>query len=135
MWIHRTPEEIAEVERRHRLSRYNPTIPLFIAFAIGCFDTAMRWAGFRGKFIPWGSSISLTEAIWRLPVLFIIVFPIAYAYRIFRRQPPPRDGTLICNGCFEAAARDASTQCQCGGSREPLYYWRWEPDRKPQNPK
>jgi hypothetical protein len=130
MWIRLSSAEIAEVERKHRLSRFNPIPPALAAFAFACFDSLMRWGGWRGKLVPPGSPIPFTEAFSSLPAFFIFCFLIFYGYRVFVLRSLPKDGTLICTKCFEAADGSASAQCECGGRRELLYFWRWQREDK-----
>ena len=98
---------------------------LFLAIA--------RWGGWRGKLAPAGSPIPIAEAFSDFPAVCILLFLIIYGYRVFLRNNPSRDGTLICTRCFEAAARYSPLQCECGGTREPLYIWRWQKDPEPTN--
>ncbi len=98
---------------------------LFLAIA--------RWGGWRGKLAPAGSPTPISEAFSAFPADCILLFLLIYGYRIFFRNSPPKDGTLICTRCFEAAARNAPLQCECGGTRELLYNWRWQKDPEPTN--
>ena len=134
MWIRRTLAEIAEVERQQRLSRFNPIRPAWMSIALSLLVAFGRWSGGGGyKFAPAGYPIPISEAFSHFPAICIFLFLIIYGFRVLLGNDPPRDGTLICTRCFEVADRFAPLQCQCGGTREPLYIWRWQKDSEPTN--
>ena len=126
MWVRRTLAEIAEVERKHNLSRFYPVPAFLMAFGIACMDTLFRWGGWRGKLVPPGNPIPFLDALSGFPLALIIGFALIYVWRIFFRNRIPSDGVLICTKCFESAASDAPPRCLCGGSREYLYFWTWK---------
>jgi len=131
MWRRRTPEDI-EFIRREKVrshSRVNPTKPLLISFAVSTGTVLMMWAGWRGKFTPWGEPIQFVNAVARFPALFLVTFALFYIVRIFGLLPNERKPVMvICNQCQRVQEDEGKTSCACGGLFEPLEHWRWRDD-------
>jgi len=130
MWVKRTQKEIAKLERHNRLSRFDPTLPILGAFAYAAIDCIARWAGVYhgGRGHPAARAIPFDEAILYFPLIFSVSFLVIYFCRMLITPKPLTAGTLICTQCFEPAIKDSQQQCSCGGTREPMYYWRWQKD-------
>jgi hypothetical protein len=130
-WVRRTLNEIDEIERRQSLSRFNPILPAFIALAFALLACVGAWFGWSDWSHPQRTPVPFAEAFSGFVPQWIVIFLLAYGYRVFLRDNSPADGVLICTRCFESAAHGSPEQCQCGGTREPLYFWRWQKDPKP----
>jgi hypothetical protein len=129
MWTRRTPDEIAEIERREQRRRFNPLAPtlitlilMFIYFVLGP---------------SYGRSLLTSPG---LLVLFLLVFGSFYLSRIFFGRywlfGPGRDSTAfrvgaernkICPICHTIHLTESDV-CPCGGRLEDLRYWKYVAD-------
>jgi TM2 domain-containing membrane protein YozV len=72
-----------EESKLHRFYRERLVIPViywvFLAFAL-LITFAMTWAGWRGKFQPWGDPISLTEALSKTPPIAVTLIVVWFVF-------------------------------------------------------
>ena len=68
-------------------------VPILYAIPCAVFITGLtflfRWAGWRGKFKPWGDPISLTEALSKVPLTFAMAFVMSLAFFIIWEYRSP----------------------------------------------
>jgi len=132
MWQRRTPEDIALIDRARKIreSRFNPVIPLCFAFFLALFSTLVCWAGWRGKWAPWGDPIPILDAAIRFPFFLVIGFLVIYLSRVlglWDKQVP----MVICSQCQKVDSGQPGQACSCGGELERLEHWRWIEKQKP----
>src|SRR6266536_2770908 len=126
MWTRRTPDEIAEIERRKRRQKFNPLAPALIALVLMliCFVLGPSY---------WRSLLASP----RLLILFLLVFGSFYLSRILVGRywlfGPGRDSTAfrvgaernkICPICRTIHFTESDV-CPCGGHLEDLSYWKY----------
>ena len=58
---------------------------LLSAVVFSVVGLLMTWAGYRGKFQPWGDPIPFTEALAKVPTMAVVTFAVVFiGFLIFR---------------------------------------------------
>jgi hypothetical protein len=126
MWTRRTPDEIAEIERRRRRQKFNPLVPALLTAALLVICAAFGPHYWRSFFTS-----------PRVLLLFLLVFGSFYLSRIMVGRywlfGPPRfpvraERNKICPVCRDIHFTDSDV-CPCGGRLEDLEYWRYVAER------
>jgi hypothetical protein len=75
--------------RRFYEERIAAPLPYVIVVAIAgsVIMLVMTWAGWRGKFKPWGDPIPFTEAVSQLPAMFALTFVVCFVFFAIARLP------------------------------------------------
>ena len=129
MWKRRSPDEIADIERRKQRQRYNPVGAL--AITTGCMLLLVLVESHRG---------SLLRTPRPFIFAFLICFLLLYLSHLLvglylpfgaRFGPPtPLDRSKICSVCRHIHITDSDV-CSCGGRLEDLDHWKYVDDQRP----
>jgi hypothetical protein len=122
MWTRRTPDEIAEIERRKRSQRFNPLPPALITLVLISICFIFGPSYWRSLFIS-----------PRLIILFLLGFGSFYLSRIvFGRYwffgpgafAVGTERNKICPVCHTIHFTESDV-CSCGGRLEDLEHWKY----------
>ena len=122
MWVRRSNDEIAAIDRRGRRQRLSPLGPFLLAAALTAFVVLVpRSPG----------SVSAPAMLFTFLVAFVLFYlsrAVLGRYELFGpRLVAPRaiQHRMICPVCGTAQFDTPSHECACGGRLEPLEYWSW----------
>jgi hypothetical protein len=130
MWVRRSPDEIAEIERRRRRRRLSPLVPAILTtllLAIGALLGPPHWR-------PVFTSSCIV-------FLFLVIFASFYVsqvvfgqYWLFGspRLPQSTEVNKICPACRNIYFTN-SDACPCGGRLENLEYWKYVDGKQESN--
>jgi hypothetical protein len=58
---------------------------ILTAVVISILGLLMTWAGWRGRFQPWGDPIPFSEALAKVPAMAVLVFAVTFiVFLVFR---------------------------------------------------
>ena len=121
MWTRRSPDEIAEIERRRRRQKFNPLMPALLTVALLLICVAFGPRYFRSLFTSPRGFIVVLLAFGSLYLSQIIVG----RYWLFGRPrfPVVIERNKICPVCRDIHITNSDV-CSCGGRLEDLEYWK-----------
>jgi hypothetical protein len=130
MWVRRSPDEIALIERRKQRKRFSPVGAFLLTLVLLLIVSIIP------RHSP-SHSFFMSPAF---PLTFLIVFGLFYIshvmlgrYELFGPglvPPAITHRTMICPLCRTIQFDTESHICRCGGYLEDLDHWRWTDENK-----
>jgi hypothetical protein len=124
-WRRKTSHERLSDRRRRRRRHLNPLPPIMFA-AFG----AVMWTGLRmlvGDVRHGRPPISFAQALWELPVMFVVFLLGGYVGRAAGWIRSNRTRLTICTRCFDIAVDEGARRCVCGGPLDDADRWTQKP--------
>ena len=128
MWTRRSPDEVADIERRKQRQRYNPVGAL--AITTGCMLVLLLVDTRRGSVL-----LAPRPFIFAFLISFLLLYLSHLLVGLYlpfgaRFGPPTRlDRSKICPVCSHIHVTDSDV-CSCGGRLEALDYWKHVDDQR-----
>ena len=127
MWVQRTPEEVAKVQKdAERQARSDGLIIGIIGWAVAVLVLSAGWVVSFSTGMAVQSSSGGT--FWtRLPIFAVLASPIIFIARRVESRKAVRKSQLrtICPGCDRPDEGNAGARCQCGGTFVPSSTIKW----------
>jgi hypothetical protein len=127
MWVERSPEELANWQKRAEKEARSHGIWIGIsAWAVSTLVLSAGWVVSFSTGIAIQRGMAGTFLI-RLPVFALLLSPIIFIASRVERRKALRKAQLgtICPECDTAAEGNAAAKCACGGAFVPVSTVRW----------
>jgi hypothetical protein len=129
MWVHRTPEEMIQWEKRaeQEARSHGWLIAGIVWVLVSIFAATGCYILFSGGTIA-ATQSNVSGRFWsRLPLFAIVIAP--FAYGIFRYEKKKELAKIklrsVCPQCDTVRSGNAGMTCQCGGLIVPASTMKW----------